>query len=77
MSAAAPLSSDAFVASLLKFVEAEMQRLVEVEAEAAAERVRVRAREMAPRLVMTLMKEFDVSRDGTNIVIRVREAVGG
>lgn len=65
------LTSESFIASLERAILAEMNNLVEQEAETAAERVRVRAREMAPRLAMALLKNFNVSMDRNEIVIRV------
>ncbi len=66
------ITSESFIASLERAILAEMNSLVEQEAEAATERVRVRAREMAPKLAMSLLKNFNVSMGLHEILIRVR-----
>lgn len=65
-------TTDRFVSSIQAQIRAEMDKLVEDEAEAAAERVRAKAREMAPRLALALMSNFDITKDRQDIIIRVR-----
>lgn len=63
---------DRMADAILREMRAEADRIVAEEANAAQERVKARLREIAPRLAMSIMKHFDLTRDGQNIMIRVR-----
>lgn len=64
------MTGDSFMTALTTAVHGEMQKLVEQEAEAAANRVRQRAKELGPELAMRLLKNFELTRDRNEIVIR-------
>ena len=50
----------------------EVSRIVNEECEAAASRVRERMALIAPQVVMSVFKEFDVARSEERLIITVR-----
>lgn len=63
-----------FADALMLNVREQMETLVAEEAAEAARRVEQRARDLAPRLVMQLMKRFEIERHREAFVIRVLDS---
>lgn len=66
---------DRLLAALMVSVRQEMEQIVHEESARAAERVVERTKGITPRLVMQLMSNFDIHRDRTDYVIRVRQSL--
>ena len=57
-------------------IEAEINKAVEAAANEAADKARQAVRASVGKIVMSILSEFDVARDGKNLIIRVRHQGG-